>query len=131
MQAVESLRLQLPRGLASALLCLRQLRLHYAVLLEREKEQPITKVNAGWRLAHCASFARLTVAQSSEPDFAAALSRSGASRRIPALAVVVQLERCIQSQGDFVIVGYHFTCLWVLKPKKEKITIFDPIPTMS
>jgi len=100
MQAVESLRLQLPRGLASALLCLRQLRLHYAVLLEREKEQPITKVNAGWRLAHCASFARLTVAQSSEPDFAAALSRSGASRRIPALAVVVQLERCIQSQGE-------------------------------
>eukprot|EP00439_Symbiodinium_sp_Y106_P032011 s3274_g3.t2 len=100
MQAVESLRLQLPRGLASALLCLRQLRLHYAVLLEREEEQPITKVNAGWRLAHCASFARLTVAQSSEPDFAAALSRSGASRRIPALAVVVQLERCIQSQGE-------------------------------
>ncbi|CAE7843365.1 ESPL1, partial [Symbiodinium sp. KB8] len=97
-QAVEALRLQLPRGLAAALLCLRQLRLHHAVLA-KDRERA-TKAQAGWHLAHCASFARLTVAQISEPDFAAALSKSGASRRIPALAVVVQLERCIQSQGE-------------------------------
>ncbi|CAE7371898.1 ESPL1 [Symbiodinium sp. CCMP2456] len=97
-QAVEALRLQLPRGLAAALLCLRQLRLHHAVLAK--DREPVTKAQEGWHLAHCASFARLTVAQSSEPDFAAALSKSGASRRIPALAVVVQLERCIQSQGE-------------------------------
>ena len=90
LQALESLRLQLPPGPISAILALCQLQLHYTAFTGNVLENyDISGVS------HCASFGRLVISLVTDPDFRRALDSEGSLGSSLALqSIRVQLQRC-------------------------------------
>ena len=93
LQALESLRLQLPPGPISAILALCQLQLHYTAFTGNVLENyDISGVSL------CASFGRLVISLVTDPDFRRALDSDGSLGSSLALqSIRVQLQRCTPS----------------------------------
>jgi len=95
LQALESLRLQLPPGPISAILALCQLQLHYTAFTGNVT---LENYDIGKGVSHCASFGRLVISLVTDPDFRRALDAEGSLGSSLALqSIRVQLQRCTPS----------------------------------